>query len=410
MRNFDVLYESVLFNLTEKSKLKDDSILNKLKPYANDSSYYVTFTALKKVGINPKNNFSTPIGVYAYNLKDLWDHWSRGNDFFGKDRPYCFLIREASVRKLELNSYRFSNKDLLFLEEIYGRVASGSFEDFLSNCRRKTSSNSNLYKSNRDGAVLWQLTQDLSRLLAPGDSKSFTVRWNKLFRDMGYDFIYDNGSIIHLLQNSQAVFFSPRSYEVMGMYMNRFRGEAPRNEEKYWGTSQQPYWRPGPNPTVDLVVVAEDEGKNKVLLIKRSSTAKAEANKWAIPGGFVDTNTKVGERFEYDRETPKQAAIREVTEETRLYLANIPNLAQRLVSLGEFEGNNRDPRDNKEAWAKSHAFAIRLTREDGIDIHAAKGQDDASEASWFDVDELPSNLAFDHASIIEKALQVLSVK
>lgn len=170
----------------------------------------------------------------------------------------------------------------------------------------------------------------------------------------------------------------------------------------YWGSSEQPYWRPGPNPTVDLVLLY----KGKVLLIKRNSKSSTEANKWAIPGGFVDTNTKKGQKFEYDRESPKQAAIREVEEETQLYLANIKDVGSRLKEVGVYEGEGRDPRDNEEAWSRSHAFTLTLTDEDGIDPNKVKGSDDASEARWFDINNLPSPLAFDHEKIISDALKI----
>ena len=146
--------------------------------------------------------------------------------------------------------------------------------------------------------------------------------------------------------------------------------------------------------------------KGKVLLIKRNNKSSTEANKWAIPGGFIDTNTKKGELFKYDRETPKQAAIREVTEETQLYLANIKNIGSRLKEVGVYQGNQRDPRDNKEAWSKSHAFTLTLTDDDGVDFNKIKGSDDASDAQWFDINNLPSPLAFDHVRIIKDSLSL----
>ena len=53
--------------------------------------------------------------------------------------------------------------------------------------------------------------------------------------------------------------------------------------------------RPGPNPTVDLVVVRAGTSEHEVLLIRRRRDAKAEAGKWALPGGFHDTEAPRGE-------------------------------------------------------------------------------------------------------------------
>ena len=170
-----------------------------------------------------------------------------------------------------------------------------------------------------------------------------------------------------------------------------------------WGSTEQPYWRPGPNPTVDLVLVYN----NKILLIKRGS-AGAEANKWAIPGGFIDTSAKKGEPFRMDKELPKQAALRELKEETKLDLTSASDIGSRMREVGVFEGDQRDPRDNKDAWSRSHVFGLVLTDRDGIDVDSARGSDDASEAKWFDISKLPSPLAFDHGKIIQHALVKLS--
>ena len=169
-----------------------------------------------------------------------------------------------------------------------------------------------------------------------------------------------------------------------------------------WGSSEQPYWHPGPNPTVDLVLVYN----NKILLIKRGS-GSSEANKWAIPGGFIDTSAKKGEPFRMDKELPKQAALRELEEETKLDLTSALNIGLRMREVGVYEGDQRDPRDNKDAWSRSHVFALILTDKDGINVDSARGSDDASEAKWFDINKLPLQLAFDHGKIIQDALSKL---
>lgn len=165
------------------------------------------------------------------------------------------------------------------------------------------------------------------------------------------------------------------------------------------------FWHPGPNPTVDMAVIHQ----KKVLLIQRGPKSQVEAGKWALPGGFIDTTSKKGEPWKAGRETPKKAALRELTEETNLYLPNIPNIGQRLHEVGTFEGNQRDPRDSDRAWSKSHAFTIEIKNKDNLNLSTIQGQDDAIHAKWFPLDKLPA-LAFDHQKILEKALQVLREK
>jgi 8-oxo-dGTP diphosphatase len=142
---------------------------------------------------------------------------------------------------------------------------------------------------------------------------------------------------------------------------------------------------------------------NHLLLIKRGEKSGVETGKWALPGGFMDTKAHKGEPWVEGRETPKKAALRELKEETNLYISNIEDVSQRLISVGVFEGNNRDPRDSERAWSKSHAFAIKLKSCDQVDMAKIEGRDDAVEAKWFALDNLPP-LAFDHDKILSTAL------
>ena len=174
-------------------------------------------------------------------------------------------------------------------------------------------------------------------------------------------------------------------------------------EKDYWESSIQPYRYKGRNPTVDLVIFY----KSQVLLIKRKEWG-VEGGKWAIPGGFVDTKAKKGEEFRFDKETPRQAALREVLEETHLDLNKIPYGISRLKEVGIYEGNSRDPRDNKESWSRSYVFTLALKEEDGIDFSQIQEGDDASEAQWFSLKNLPTPLAFDHSKILHDALIIIN--
>lgn len=165
----------------------------------------------------------------------------------------------------------------------------------------------------------------------------------------------------------------------------------------YWGSKQQPFWRPGANPTVDILVIKDHK---EILLIKRTLLSDACPGMYALPGGFHDTESKKGEAWMPGKETAKEAAIRELKEETGLEIENIND----LVEIGIYEGGNRDPRDNKEAWSKSTVFAINLKEV----LHQIQGQDDASEAIWVPICEaLEMELAFDHHIILMDGLKIM---
>ena len=126
----------------------------------------------------------------------------------------------------------------------------------------------------------------------------------------------------------------------------------------------------------DVVVVAESP-EPSVLLIRRRNPPLG----WAIPGGFVDPD-----------EDLIDAARRELYEETGL---DPPHLEQ----LATFGHPDRDPRGR----TISVVYGARLQ-------HAAlpAAGDDAADARWFPLTTLPTNLAFDHATILAHVLPQLT--
>lgn len=173
---------------------------------------------------------------------------------------------------------------------------------------------------------------------------------------------------------------------------------ASMRPKDYWGSKQQPFWRPGPNPTVDTVVTRQGEDGPEVLLIRRKEGG-AEGGKWVLPGGFINTDAKRGEPFKEGKETPQDAALRELAEESGLDLNTIK---ERLKTVGKFDSRGRDPRDNAEAWAVSDAFAVELPPE-MADAYV-EGRDDADRAEWVPVSKLGErDIAFDHRDIIARS-------
>lgn len=166
--------------------------------------------------------------------------------------------------------------------------------------------------------------------------------------------------------------------------------------------TKNPYWFKGPNKTVDLAVFRHHpQHGHQILLIQRKK-GTVEGEKFALPGGFINTSTPKGEMWEdhHDLETPHEAAFRETKEETGLPL-NMKEHGHLLRNVGVYEGGGRDPRDNPEGWSRSHAFTITIPHQHGEGV---KGMDDAAGASWHSVSNLPE-LAFDHARIVSDALK-----
>lgn len=141
------------------------------------------------------------------------------------------------------------------------------------------------------------------------------------------------------------------------------------------------YEYPRPSLTVDCVVFGLDDDDLKVLLIQRG--VEPFEGRWALPGGFV----KMDESLE-------GAARRELEEESGLR----PGHLEQLYTFGE---PDRDPRGRVITVA--YFALVKLS------AHVLRAATDAREAAWFSVWDTPK-LAFDHADILNTALQRLKGK
>lgn len=134
------------------------------------------------------------------------------------------------------------------------------------------------------------------------------------------------------------------------------------------------YDYPRPMVTVDAVVFTKKEGRRYVLMVKRKHEPFQDC--WALPGGFVEMD-----------EPLEEAASRELAEETGVTGVD-------LSQLRAFDDPKRDPR--------GRSIGIAFIGVANWRGHSPQGSDDASEAAWLPVDDMPP-LAFDHAEILRYA-------
>jgi ADP-ribose pyrophosphatase YjhB (NUDIX family) len=167
--------------------------------------------------------------------------------------------------------------------------------------------------------------------------------------------------------------------------------------EMSWGSPEQPFWYPGPNPTVDLVLLCREE---LLLVRRRDKKGVAERGRLALPGGFHDTLSEQGLPWLPGKESARSAALRELSEETGLDLVS---LEENLHYVGFYSERDRDPRNNQWAWAVSNAYLLKLP--DDLILPKPVGLDDVEGADWFSLKKLDlSELAFDHEQIVTDAL------
>lgn len=136
-----------------------------------------------------------------------------------------------------------------------------------------------------------------------------------------------------------------------------------------------------PSVTVDVVILTMRKRRLEALLVKRKHWPFEGL--WAIPGGFVNPD-----------ESLEAAARRELEEETSVSDVYL----EQLYTFGD---PGRDPRTRVIT-----VVYYALIRAETLNVKAG---DDAADASWFPVYDLPE-LAFDHQRILTYTMQRLRGK
>lgn len=139
------------------------------------------------------------------------------------------------------------------------------------------------------------------------------------------------------------------------------------------GNIQYCYKYPRPAVTTDCVIFGFDGSNLKILLVQRGIDPYKGI--WALPGGFLNP-----------MESAEVGALRELKEETGLESAY----------LEQFHAYSEPDRDPRERVITIAYLAL-------VKLQKVKGGDDAADARWFPVNEVPQ-LAFDHDLILRDAL------
>lgn len=135
------------------------------------------------------------------------------------------------------------------------------------------------------------------------------------------------------------------------------------------------YKYPRPAVTTDAIIICKENGEFYILFIERG--IDPFKGYWALPGGFVE----IGEELEV-------ACARELKEETKIECVELEQFAT-IGTVG------RDPR------GRTISVVYWAIVDNMLEV---KSGDDASNACWFKLTELPL-LAFDHSDIIAKFVQ-----
>jgi len=219
------------------------SIIDVLEKYSTSDDVYVTFTELNKLGINPRSDFSdTPMGIYAYPVKQIWDKYiaPKKDDLtdlskvipYAAWRPYATIFRCRSQPGMISSLSSYTNNDLEadvdklkpIMKAIDHRMGDAMVDEYY----RKSNTQSD---NTTAFGGLWYITNHLAGHAASRNpaqegrytSNYFSIVWNAIFRQMGYVGFSDTEGlgIIHKNEPVQALFLSTKPLEIIGTFDNR---------------------------------------------------------------------------------------------------------------------------------------------------------------------------------------------
>lgn len=180
-------------------RLKDADFL----PSTNVQNAFVSFTSLEKLGINPSTEYYTPVGIYAYPLKYVYNEIGEKDTAwlpFAGDKPYAnFFSLSNDANILITTKFPLQLHDDLIdqLAEIFGDDEINELVDEAP----KEAEVKTLF------GRFWYVTYKLAKK----HGKSAPAYWNGLFRKLGIDAVLDlDEGVIHDNEPTQIVIFNPR--------------------------------------------------------------------------------------------------------------------------------------------------------------------------------------------------------
>lgn len=168
--------------------------------YEGKPGYYVHFAKFPKLGLNPVNGSTTPLGFYAYPAD-----YRRISDF-AVERPYMVIFRADRCNLLHLKHYMDKElvRDLVLLGEAEDRATAMMKSKNLS-----------------PGAYLWWYLRTTSLS---------TTEWTqRLFRILGYDGVVDDcQGIVWSTERCQAMFFNTPKLDIVDLIEKGVTEEDPK--------------------------------------------------------------------------------------------------------------------------------------------------------------------------------------
>jgi len=222
-----MLFRDFLQEVTTAQKIKEFGHESAVEFLESDSvddidNYAVTMTKIPKVGVNPRPEHNTPIGVYFYPAR-----YYLNIKTYGEELPY--MENAAYINIIKFNG-GYENKilDISALSKSQFDSSMDSLKKYYS----KTDVDSLIEESKKKSSVktpggrLWYVTMKLSE----GSSS----KWNAILRKLGFGVVIDNGfGIMHQNEPTQGFLLTGTAAKVIKRIDNSKEGKKMNAEEAY---------------------------------------------------------------------------------------------------------------------------------------------------------------------------------
>ena len=227
-----------------------------LRKYKDRDDIYISFTKIPKLGLNPKSDWDTPIGVYTYPLKQFWVYYAVEKHKtvklaapFAGSSPFIQILKGKHSKGFIKDFSKYTERDLQKdKEKILSAVYKSSGSDGQSEIFSIFEEGEETTKLKTPFGKLWNITRLLSdfpsarKMLGLKSSKSL-VAWTELFLNLGYTGFSDvhGEGIIHDAEKVQAVFLTAKEYTQIDSVENKEYDEP----NSYYRTNTGLNWTGG---------------------------------------------------------------------------------------------------------------------------------------------------------------------
>lgn len=187
------------------------SAYEQLKPFKDDPSIYISFTTIEKLGIHPSApDGGTPLGIYAFPLKDTWAMYKvdqhQGFERYPEishGKTHIQILKWSGKPKMidGLDTYTRNHfdKDVKKLKETFEPKV---VDDAISEVRTD-------HPVITPFKELYYVTRNLA--------DTYPNQWNHILRYLGYSVIIDRGlGVIHYDEPCQALFLTSDAVNRIG--------------------------------------------------------------------------------------------------------------------------------------------------------------------------------------------------